>query len=116
MLTAAREADSASFQALATSVNTAAAMGAHAISNSYGGGESGSSTFEPFYNYAGIAVTVSSGDSGFGVEFPASSSTRNRGGWDESRPQHQLPRLERNSLEWSRQRMQHRLCQTHLAD
>ena len=67
------EADSASFQNLATSVNTAAAMGAHAISNSYGGGESGSSSFEPFYNYAGIAVTVSSGDSGFGVEFPASS-------------------------------------------
>jgi len=67
------EADSASFQNLATAVNTAAAMGAHAISNSYGGGESGSSTFEPFYNYAGIAVTVSSGDNGFGVEFPASS-------------------------------------------
>ena len=67
------EADSASFQNLATAVNTAAAMGAHAISNSYGGGESGSSSFEPFYNYAGIAVTVSSGDSGFGVEFPASS-------------------------------------------
>jgi len=67
------EADSATFQNLATSVNTAAAMGAHAISNSYGGGEAGSSTFEPFYNYAGIAVTVSSGDGGFGVEFPASS-------------------------------------------
>jgi subtilase family serine protease len=67
------EADSASFQNLATAVNTAAAMGAHAISNSYGGSESGSSSFEPFYNYAGIAVTVSSGDSGFGVEFPASS-------------------------------------------
>jgi subtilase family serine protease len=67
------EADSATFQNLATAVNTAAAMGAHAISNSYGGGESGSSTFEPFYNYAGIAVTVSSGDGGFGVEFPASS-------------------------------------------
>jgi subtilase family serine protease len=67
------EGDSATFQNLATAVNTAAAMGAHAISNSYGGGESGSSTFEPFYNYAGIAVTVSSGDSGFGVEFPASS-------------------------------------------
>jgi subtilase family serine protease len=67
------EGDSATFQNLATAVNTAAAMGAHAISNSYGGGEAGSSTFEPFYNYAGIAVTVSSGDGGFGVEFPASS-------------------------------------------
>jgi subtilase family serine protease len=90
------EADSATFQNLATAVNTAAAMGAHAISNSYGGGESGSSTFEPFYNYAGIAVTVSSGDGGFGVEFPASSPhvtavggtslvrSSNSRGWSES--------------------------------
>src|SRR5262249_3722759 len=50
-----------------------AAMGAHAISNSYGGGEAGTQNDEQFYNYAGIAVTVSSGDNGFGVEFPASS-------------------------------------------
>jgi subtilase family serine protease len=90
------EADSATFQNLATAVNTAAAMGAHAISNSYGGGESGSSSFEPFYNYAGIAVTVSSGDGGFGVEFPASSPhvtavggtslvrSSNSRGWSES--------------------------------
>jgi hypothetical protein len=48
-------------------------MGAHVISNSYGGGESGSSTYEPYYSYAGIAVTASSGDNGYGVEFPASS-------------------------------------------
>jgi len=90
------EGDSATFQNLAMAVNTAAAMGAHAISNSYGGGESGSSSFEPFYNYAGIAVTVSSGDSGFGVEFPASSPhvtavggtslvrSSNSRGWSES--------------------------------
>jgi subtilase family serine protease len=90
------EADSPTFQNLATAVNTAAAMGAHAISNSYGGGESGSSSFEPFYNYAGIAVTVSSGDGGFGVEFPASSPhvtavggtslvrSSNSRGWSES--------------------------------
>jgi len=67
------EADSATLQNLALSVNTAAAMGAHVISNSYGGSESGTTTFEPYYNYAGIAVTASSGDNGFGVEFPASS-------------------------------------------
>jgi subtilase family serine protease len=67
------EADSASFQNLATAVKEAATLGAHAISNSYGGGESGSTSFESFYNYPGIAVTVSSGDSGFGVQFPASS-------------------------------------------
>lgn len=67
------EANNNSSQNLAMSVNTAAAMGAHVISNSYGGSESGSSSFESLYTYAGIAVTASSGDSGFGVQFPASS-------------------------------------------
>ena len=67
------EASDSSLANLATAVNRAAAMGAHAISNSYGGGEAGTQNDEQFYNYAGIAVTVSSGDSGFGVEFPASS-------------------------------------------
>lgn len=67
------EANSATFGNLATAENTAANTGAHAISNSYGGGESGSQSYEPAYNHPGIAVTVSSGDSGYGVEFPASS-------------------------------------------
>jgi subtilase family serine protease len=67
------EANSSSFLNLGLAVNTAASMGAHVISNSYGGGESGSSTYEPYYSYAGVAVTASSGDSGYGVEFPASS-------------------------------------------
>jgi subtilase family serine protease len=67
------EATDASLPNLAASVNRAAAMGAHAISNSYGGGEAGIQNMEQFYNYAGIAVTASSGDFGFGVEFPASS-------------------------------------------
>src|SRR5262249_43909563 len=59
------EASDSSLANLATAVNRAAAMGAHAISNSYGGGEAGTQNDEQFYNYAGIAVTVSSGDSGF---------------------------------------------------
>ena len=67
------EATSASFGNLATSENTAAALGAHVISNSYGGGESGSQSYEVAYNHPGIAITVSSGDSGYGVQFPASS-------------------------------------------
>jgi len=67
------EASSSSFQNLATAVSTAASFGAHVISNSYGGGESGSAAYEPYYNLAGVAVTVSSGDGGYGVEFPASS-------------------------------------------
>jgi subtilase family serine protease len=67
------EANTASYSNLATAENTAAAKGAHAISNSYGGGESGTTPYESAYNHAGIAITVSSGDSGYGVEFPASS-------------------------------------------
>lgn len=67
------EASSASFQNLASAVSTAASFGAHVISNSYGGGESGSAAYEPYYNHPGVAVTVSSGDSGYGVQFPASS-------------------------------------------
>jgi subtilase family serine protease len=68
------EASSNSFTNLATAENTAAATpGVHAISNSYGGGESGSAAYESAYNHSGIAVTVSTGDSGYGVQFPASS-------------------------------------------
>jgi hypothetical protein len=67
------EANSNSYSNLATAVNTAASLGAHVISNSYGGGESGTQSFEPSYNHAGVAITASSGDSGFGVQFPASS-------------------------------------------
>jgi subtilase family serine protease len=46
------------------------------ISNSYGGSEfssEGSSTYDGHYNHPGVAITVSSGDSGYGVEFPAAS-------------------------------------------
>lgn len=68
------EANNTSLQNLALAVNTAAAMGAHVISNSYGGSESKTSNYEPYYSYAGIAVTASSGDNGYGVEFPASSA------------------------------------------
>lgn len=68
------EAKSSSQTDLGIAVSTAAGLaGVHAISNSYGGGESGSSGSESHYNHPGIAITVSSGDGGFGVEFPASS-------------------------------------------
>jgi len=67
------EANNSSYSNLATAENTAASVGAHAISNSYGGGESGTQSYESAYNHSGIAITVSSGDGGYGVEFPASS-------------------------------------------
>lgn len=67
------QANSASYVNLAAAVNTAARLGAHVISNSYGGGESGSTGFESAYDHPGVAITVSTGDSGYGVQFPASS-------------------------------------------
>ena len=67
------QASTSSFNDLATAENTAARLGAHAISNSYGGGEQYSNYYESAYNHPGVAVTASSGDSGYGLEFPASS-------------------------------------------
>jgi subtilase family serine protease len=67
------EGDTNSFANLAAAVDTAARLGAHVISNSYGGGEAGTAATEASYNHPGIAITASSGDAGFGVEFPASS-------------------------------------------
>lgn len=67
------QSSSATLANLAAAVNTAANLGAIVISNSYGGGESGSGAYINAYNKPGIAVTVSSGDSGYGVQFPASA-------------------------------------------
>jgi subtilase family serine protease len=69
------EASSNSLSNLGTAVNTAAAKGATVISNSYGGGEFSSegSYASAYYNHPGIAVTASSGDSGYGAQFPAAS-------------------------------------------
>ena len=68
------QADSPTLANLAAAVNTAASLGAFVISNSYGGSETGSTTYESAYNHSGIAITVSTGDSGYGVQFPASSN------------------------------------------
>ncbi len=69
------EATSNSFANLAAAVDQAAKTpGVVAISNSYGGGEYASETTDQqHYNHPGIAITVSSGDNGYGVEFPAAS-------------------------------------------
>jgi len=68
------EATTNSFSNLAAAVDEAAALGANEISNSYGGSEySNEVTDQSHYNHPGIAITVSSGDSGYGVQFPAAS-------------------------------------------
>src|SRR5665647_1441277 len=69
------EANSNSFANLGAAVITAAGIaGVSAISNSYGGGDAADTTYGAYYNHPGIAVTASSGDSGYGASYPASSS------------------------------------------
>jgi subtilase family serine protease len=64
------EASSASFANLGAAVNYAASVpGVVAISNSYGGSDSSQLSA---YKHPGIAVTASTGDSGYGVQSPAS--------------------------------------------
>jgi subtilase family serine protease len=73
LLMAAKSATTAN---LGTAVNTAAGTsGVIAVSNSYGGSESSSDTSydSSYYDHPGIAITASSGDDGYGVEYPAAS-------------------------------------------
>ncbi len=60
---------------LGTAVNTAVSLGAVAVSNSYGGGESSSDlTYDSsYYHHPGVAIVASTGDDGYGVEYPAAS-------------------------------------------
>ena len=70
------EAASNSFADLGAAANEAAALGANAISNSYGGNEFfGESSYGGAYNHPHVAVTASSGDYGYGVQVPAAYST-----------------------------------------
>jgi len=92
------EADDNLLDNLGTAVDEAATLGATQISNSYGGAEVADETFvDRDYDHPGIAVTASSGDLGWGVEYPAASPyvsavggtslTRDSAtarGWDES--------------------------------
>jgi subtilase family serine protease len=69
------QASSASIANLGTAAQTAARLGAVAISNSYGGGDLSDATYGKYYNFPGVAVTASTGDNGYqGGSYPASSS------------------------------------------
>ncbi|MFG3229589.1 putative Ig domain-containing protein [Kitasatospora sp. NPDC048194] len=69
------ESDDANMENLGAAVNTAVSMGAKYVSNSYGGSEDSTdpSSDASYFNHPGVAITVSSGDSGYGVEYPAAS-------------------------------------------
>lgn len=68
------EATSPNINNLMAAVDQAVKSGASAISNSYGGPEfSGETAFDFHFKHLGVAFTVSSGDSGYSVEYPAAS-------------------------------------------
>jgi subtilase family serine protease len=69
------EASSANTPDLDKAENAAAAIpGVAAISNSYGGSETSTQLGDDAnFNHPGIAITASSGDSGYGVQWPAAS-------------------------------------------
>jgi hypothetical protein len=67
------ESNSATTPNLEAAVATAVRLGASVVSNSYGGGEPSNAATDQGYNFPGVAITASSGDNGYGVEFPASS-------------------------------------------
>ncbi len=68
------EAKSNSMSNLLAAEDEAFKLGANVISNSYGGSESSSdTTYDAHFKHPGVAITASSGDSGYGVEYPAAS-------------------------------------------
>ncbi len=69
------ESDDNSLLNLGASVNEAVALGARFVSNSYGGSEDAAETSwdTTYFDHPGVAITASSGDYGYGVEYPAAS-------------------------------------------
>ena len=69
------EANDSGMFNLGTAENTAVALGATAVSNSWGGPESAgeSAADAAYFDHPGVAITVSAGDSGYGLEYPAAS-------------------------------------------
>jgi subtilase family serine protease len=68
------EANSAEPGDLSKAVNTAVSLGARFVSNSYGGSEwSGETSYDASYDHPGVAITASTGDEGYGVQYPAAS-------------------------------------------
>jgi subtilase family serine protease len=68
------EANTNAYADLGAAVNKAAALGVNVVSNSYGGSEfSGEQGYDSAYNHPGVAITVSSGDGGYGADYPAAS-------------------------------------------
>ena len=74
------EAASNSVADLGAAVNEAVTLGARFVSNSYGGPEAPGEgqAYNTYYNHPGVAVTASSGDTGYGVAVPGGLPTSRR--------------------------------------
>jgi Ricin-type beta-trefoil lectin domain/Putative Ig domain len=70
------EATNAAVGNLGAAVNAAVSLGARFVSNSYSGPETAGETADAaaYYDHPGVAITAASGDSGYGVVYPAASS------------------------------------------
>jgi subtilase family serine protease len=70
------EANSTAVSDVGTAVNTAVALGANVVSNSYSAAEypTEMSDSAAFYHHPGVAIVAASGDVGYGAAFPAISS------------------------------------------
>ncbi|HEX4207293.1 MAG TPA: S8 family serine peptidase [Ktedonobacteraceae bacterium] len=91
------EASIASAKSLSSAVNTAVRLGATIVSNSYGIEEVPAEvSYAPYFNHPGVIITASTGDTGYGTEFPAVynsvvsvggttlSRSNNARGWNET--------------------------------
>jgi hypothetical protein len=68
------EANGAYMSDLGAAVNTAVALGADVVSNSYGSNEySYEAQSDHYFDHPGVAVVASTGDDGYGVSYPAAS-------------------------------------------
>ncbi len=69
------EADSDQDNSLFFSEDEAVTLGATEITNSWGGQEftQEASGYDQYFNHAGVAITASTGDDGYGVAYPAAS-------------------------------------------
>ena len=69
------EADSNSTADLGAAVNEAVALGASVVSNSYGSAEYSGEVSDnaQYYDHPGVAIVSSSGDGGYGTQFPAAA-------------------------------------------
>ncbi|MGH3068324.1 MAG: S53 family peptidase [Streptosporangiaceae bacterium] len=68
------ESNSTTIGSLSAAEDTAVRLGAKFISNSWGGTEfSTQASYDSHFEHPGVAITVASGDYGYGVQYPATS-------------------------------------------